>query len=926
MKILGISAFYHNSSAALIIDGEIISAVEEERFTRLKNDSIFPYNSIVFCLKKSKITLNDLDSIIFYDNPNIKFDRFVKTMIAAVPFNYKYYKKHFFQWMNDKLFLEKKITNSLEKIDNNFKSSTTKLKFLKHHISHAASAYYPSNLKDAIIIVIDGVGEWETTTIMQAINGKIKPYKEIVFPDSLGLLYSTFTAYLGFKVNSGEYKVMGLAPYGKDKYSNLIKKEIIKLNEDGSFILNQKYFNYMHDDTEMYNSNFTSLFGHKKREENEEIGEFHIDIAKSIQVVLEEAIINICTNAHSELKINNLVLAGGVALNCVANSKIKELNLFEQIWIQPAAGDAGGAIGAALYDYYQVYSYKINKNKFDFMKGSLLGPEYTNDDAVNILKAYGATYHMKNESEIINDTSLLLANGNIVGWHQGPAEFGPRSLGNRSILGDPRSADMQEKLNIKIKFRESFRPFAPAVLEEDVEKYFSIKKSPYMLFTAEVKNRIEVKEKNGFMNNLKQLRSEIPAVTHVDYSARVQTVSKESNLKFHKLLKTFKSKTDCSVLINTSFNVRGEPIVLTPEDSFKTFMMTDMDVLVIENIILYKDEQKLSINFDKEKEKFIKNDTYKSDDKTKFKNEEDRSLHLREHTPSVKTYVQQKKNFFNISDQYIHKDYLFRTDKDGFICPSKIHNKADLNIVFIGGSTTECMFVDEEYRFPYLTGRILEDTTKKKINSINAGVSGNTSQHSLINLIGKVFALNNLDIIVMMHNQNDLFTLFIYGTYYEKKGERKIYKYNNIDEVKNPDDEWKEFRGKEISYDFERMKNLYSENLKMFIYMCKAKNITPVLMTMVSRSLKNSNNIEWLKKAYLPLEENYGLSVDKYFEMFDTFNDIIRITAKKHDILLIDLALEIDQNKELLYDTIHFNNAGSIQASNIIANKLKEII
>lgn len=925
MKILGISAFYHNSAAALIIDGKIISAVEEERFTRIKNDSSFPYNSIIFCLKNSKIELNDLDSIVFYDNPNIKFDRFVKTMISTAPFNYKYFKKHFFQWMNDKLFLEKNIINNFYKIDKNFIKDKVELKFLKHHISHAASAYYPSNLEEAIVIVIDGVGEWQTTTIMKASKGKLYPYKEIVFPDSLGLLYSTFTAYLGFKVNSGEYKVMGLAPYGKDEYSEIIKKEIIQINSNGSFKLNQKYFNYTHDDINMYSINFIKLFGRKQRQENEEIDSFHINIAKSIQVVLEEAIINICKNAYEELKINNLVLAGGVALNCVANSKIKELELFENIWIQPAAGDAGGAIGAALFDYYQTHHYETNENKFDFMQGSLLGPEYKNNEVLDILNAYGATYYIKNEFEIINETVELLEDGNIIGWHQGKAEFGPRSLGNRSILADPRSSKMQEKLNLKIKFRESFRPFAPAILEEDAEEYFSINKSPYMLFTAEVKNKIEVEKKNGFLENLKQVRSSIPAVTHVDYSARVQTVSEESNLKFYNLLKMFKNKTNCPVLVNTSFNVRGEPIVLTPEDSFKTFMMTDMDVLVIENIILFKNEQKLNINFDNMKERYIKEDSFKLDTKTKYRNEIDRNLSLREHSLCMKTYVNQQSDFFNESDQYIHKDYLFRTDSYGFIQPSNIHTKADLNIIFIGGSTTECMYVDEEYRFPYLVGRILEQNTGKKINSYNAGVSGNTSQHSIINLIGKVFAMENLNIVVMMHNQNDLFTLLAYGTYYSKKGERSIYKYENA-ATQNSDDEWTELRGKKITTNFENIKEEYRKNLKTFIYICQAREVTPVLMTMALRTVQNSNNIEWLKKIYQPLEDDYGIKVDEYIKMFDIFNDIIRDVSREHDIVLIDLASEIEHNKELFYDAIHFNNAGSVRASTIISNTLKEII
>jgi carbamoyltransferase len=923
LKILGISAFYHNSAAALVVDGKIISAVEEERFTRKKNDSEFPVNSIVFCLRDSELCLKDLDAIIFYDNPNIKFSRLISTIIKDIPYNFSYFKNVLFQWVHDKLFLRDKIFKALKNIDNSVSETILdKLQFCKHHISHAASAYYPSNLNKAIILVMDGVGEWQTTTIMKGIDGKIIPYKEINFPDSLGLLYSTFTAYLGFKVNSGEYKLMGLSPYGKDKYSELIKKHLIHINSDGSFKLNMKYFDYTKS-TKMYNQKFCQLFNREARKNNEELDSFHADIAKSIQLVLEDAILKIVKQAHKELKINNLVMAGGVALNCVANSKIKALNLFENIWIQPASGDAGAAVGSALYFYYLQHNYKVDSEQYDFMKGALLGPSYTNQEIITVLDAYGATYKLyENKEELIKETANLMHQGNVVGWHQGKAEFGPRALGNRSILADPRSPSMQEKVNLKIKSRESFRPFAPAILEEYVEEYFDFNTSPYMLFTSQVKNTIKRPGKTNIYESLKEVRSQIPAITHVDYSARLQTVSKQSNLKFYTLLEQFNELTQCPVLINTSFNIRGEPMVLTPEDSYKCFMMTDMDVLVMEDIMLIKSEQKNELDFSLEKQNYLDRDANNEKRHGTYKNGTVRKVVLREHVASMSRYVSYK-SFFNNCDSYIDKKYHLKTDSNGFIQPSKLYEQADLDILFIGGSTTECMYVNPLYRFPYLTGRLIEQKIGKRINSYNSGVSGNTSLHSLILLQSKIFALD-MDMIVMMHNQNDFFYLLTLGSYYTGKGTRSIYS-GELNEWSNKD-EFEEIIGKKLSYDYAIMCKEFSKNLKSFIYLCRARDITPVLMTMAKRDPYNTNNTKFIEDAYSKLNDNYGIDCDEYYKMYDGFNDMIREVANNENCMLVDLAVEIKPCKELFYDTIHLNEAGSVQAARVISDVLVGVI
>ena len=605
--ILGISAFYHDSAATILVDGKIFAAAQEERFTRKKHDSSYPFNAVEFVLNFSNLKLIDVDQIIFYEKPFLKFERLIETYVAFAPKGFKSFSKAMPIWLNEKLFQKKLIFNHLKEHDKNF-NDEKKILFSEHHLSHAASAFYPSPFDEAIILTADGVGEWATTTVAIGKGNKLDIKKEIHFPHSLGLLYSAFTYYTGFKVNSGEYKLMGLAPYGQPKYMNLILENLIDLKEDGTFMLDQKYFNYATGLT-MTNENFDKLFGEKpRRSEDDEITQFHMDIASSIQKVTEKIMLMLTKSLRDEFKISNLCLAGGVALNCVANGKILEEKIFDNIWVQPASGDAGGSLGAALSLWHIDQENPRVINSLDDMKGSYLGPEYSQSYIENELTKIGANFTVIDEDNLISITADDLANGEAIGWFQGRMEFGPRALGNRSILGDPRSSVMQKNLNLKIKYRESFRPFAPSILREDLEKWFNINvKTPYMLMVANISNdkiiQMSDEEKKLFgIDKLNIKRSEIPAVTHVDYSARIQTVHKETNNKYHRLIESFKEKTGCPILVNTSFNIRGEPIVNTPLNAYSCFMGTDLDKLVIGNCYLEKSKQDQSLkkNYTKE--------------------------------------------------------------------------------------------------------------------------------------------------------------------------------------------------------------------------------------------------------------------------------------------------------------------------------------
>jgi len=607
--ILGISCFYHDSAACVLVDGEIISASQEERFTRKKHDSSFPINSINSCLKIADIRLEEVNHVVFYDKPFIKFERLLETYIAFAPKGFKSFLKSMPIWLKEKLFLKKLLHSNFKEIDKNF--SISKLNFSEHHFSHAASAFYPSPFNNAVILTLDGVGEWTTSSVAIGDGNNLKIVKEIHFPHSLGLLYSAFTYYLGFRVNSGEYKVMGLAPYGVPTYKDLILNELIDLKEDGSFRLNMKYFDYPVGLT-MVNKKFAELFGRPIRTpDKDNLDQFHMDVAASIQEVIELIVIKISNALFDEYEIDNLCLAGGVALNCVANGKVLRDSKFTNIWIQPAAGDAGGSLGASLAYYHHELGYERGIIRPDAMKGSYLGPSFSNEDVKKELKDIGAVFTEYNEIEMLDKTAELLSGGLALGWFQGRMEFGPRSLGARSIIADPRSGKMQKQLNLKVKFRESFRPFAPAVLREDLEEYFELKTdSPYMLIVSEINKKLRIDltkdQQNLFgIEKLNIKNSNIPAVTHVDYSARVQTVHSSTNLRFHSLLQKFKEKTGCSVLVNTSFNVRGEPIVCSPEDAFRCFMGTGLDALVIGNYILIKDEQNKNLLADY-KDKFAK--------------------------------------------------------------------------------------------------------------------------------------------------------------------------------------------------------------------------------------------------------------------------------------------------------------------------------
>ena len=600
--VLGISAFYHDSAAALIIDGNIISAAQEERFSRKKHDSRYPFNAIEFVLKNSKVKLSQIDYIVFFEKPFLKFERLLETYLAFAPKGFKSFCMSMPIWLREKLFQKKFLFEKLKEHDDNF-NDINKIYFSEHHYSHAASAFYPSPFKDAVILTLDGVGEWATTTIAIGKDNDIKMLREIHFPHSIGLLYSAFTYYTGFKVNSGEYKVMGLAPYGEPKYKNTILKELIDLKDDGSFRLNMKYFNYATGLT-MTNNKFENLFGQKARNPDKDLlTEFHMDIAASIQAVIEEIVMKLTKSLSKEFKSENLCMAGGVALNCVANGKILKNNVFKNIWIQPAAGDAGGSLGAALAFWYKELGNKRNPNlnKKDEMNGAYLGPSFDNDQIEETLKSLKAKYQKKNDESLFNLIANELKNKKTVGWFQGRMEFGPRALGARSIIADPRSDKMQKELNLKVKFRESFRPFAPSVLREDLSDWFELNcDSPYMLLVSDIKKNLQIPmnendQKLFGINKLNVKRSSIPAITHVDYSARVQTVHKETNPRYYNLIKKFKEITNCPVLVNTSFNVRGEPIVCTVEDAFRCFMGTNLDILVCENFILYKQEQDINL-------------------------------------------------------------------------------------------------------------------------------------------------------------------------------------------------------------------------------------------------------------------------------------------------------------------------------------------
>ncbi len=594
-SVLGISAFYHDSAAAIIVDGKIIAAAQEERFTRIKHDAIYPKNAINYVLKEADLKLSEVDHIVFYEKPFLKFERLLETYVGFSPSGFRSFSMSMPLWLSEKLFQKKMLFDALKEQDNNF-NNIKKINFSEHHLSHAASAFFSSPYDEAIILTLDGVGEWATTTVSLGKNNKINILKEIHFPHSLGLLYSAFTYFLGFKVNSGEYKVMGLAPYGAPKFKNIILDKLIDVKEDGSFRLNMNYFNYATGLT-MTNNKFAKLFNMKRREPEDKLLQIHMDMAASIQVATEEIVLKITRFLSKEFKLVNLCMAGGVALNCVANGKILKDGLFKNIWIQPASGDAGGALGAAQAFYYQELDNKRKILKTDSMNGSYLGPKFTDDQVEVELKNCGAIYKKLTSDKIIKNVAKLLSEEKVIGWFQGRMEFGPRSLGNRSIIADSRSDKMQKNLNMKVKYRESFRPFAPAVLFEKVSEWFEINsESPYMLLVADVKKSKQLqmteKQKNLFgIDKLNVKRSSIPSVTHVDYSARIQTVHKETNPIFHKLIEEFERITDYPVLVNTSFNVRGEPIVCSARDAFNCFMGTDLDVLVCNNFILYKDNQ-----------------------------------------------------------------------------------------------------------------------------------------------------------------------------------------------------------------------------------------------------------------------------------------------------------------------------------------------
>jgi carbamoyltransferase len=596
MRILGFSAYYHDAAACLLIDGKLVAAAQEERFTRIKHDAEFPKNAIDYCLKYAKLKPEDIDYIVFYDKPFLKFERIFETYLAFAPRGFKSFATSLPVWVKDKLFQKKGILTALSEKLSNEVDWGKKLLFSEHHLSHAASAFFPSPFQEAAILTMDGVGEWTSTSLAIGKGNSLSIHREIQFPHSLGLLYSAITYYCGFKVNSGEYKIMGLAPYGQPIYADLIKDHLIDIKHDGSFHLDMQFFDYC-TELKMTNARFDALFGGPARTPEGPLSQREMDLAASIQAVTEEVVIKLAKSIQRETGLRKLCLAGGVALNCVANGKLFKEGIFDQIWIQPAAGDAGGAIGAA----YGAYHLKLNKPRTvqvsDAMSGSYLGPSYSQLDIEQRLTSVGACFTTVSDDQLIEQTAHALVEGKAVGWHQGRMEFGPRALGGRSILADPRSPAVQRLLNLKVKYRESFRPFAPSVLREDLNQWFDLDvDSPYMLLVTEVQKDQQIPmteaEKSLFGIDLLNIpRSTIPAVTHVDYSARIQTVHRETNLRYHQLLTRFKGLTGCPVLVNTSFNVRGEPIVCTPEDAFRCLMGTDIEWLAVGNCILKKEEQ-----------------------------------------------------------------------------------------------------------------------------------------------------------------------------------------------------------------------------------------------------------------------------------------------------------------------------------------------
>ncbi len=603
MRILGVSAFYHDSAAALIEDGVVAAAAQEERFTRKKHDDRFPENAIQYCLDEAGIKLRDVDFVAFYDKPFLKFERLLETYLAFAPSGFRSFKMAIPVWLKEKLFQKDLLRRKFKAFDDDF-DWQNKLLFSEHHQSHAASAFFPSPFEEAIVLTMDGVGEWATTSVAIGKGRELNMVREIHFPHSLGLLYSAFTYYTGFKVNSGEYKVMGLAPYGEPVYKDLILEKLMDVKEDGSFRLDQQYFNYCTGLT-MTNRKFDELFGGPPRKAEEMLTQKHMDLAASVQAVTEDVVLRLTRSLSKEFGIKNLCLAGGVALNCVANGKVLRDKAFENVWVQPAAGDAGGALGAALnaYHLFQQQPRKLN-GAMDGMKGSYLGPELPQTEIEERLAAAGAKFTVLGDDEVIGATADAMADGKAVGWFQGRMEFGPRALGGRSIIADPRSPEMQKTLNLRVKYRESFRPFAPSVLREDVADWFDIDSdSPYMLMVAPVveKRRVEMTEAQQALFGIEKLnvpRSDIPAVTHVDYSARIQTVHKETNPRYHALISAFKERTGCPVVVNTSFNVRGEPIVCTPEDAFRCFMGSEIEVLVCGNCFLKKEDQDPALKLD----------------------------------------------------------------------------------------------------------------------------------------------------------------------------------------------------------------------------------------------------------------------------------------------------------------------------------------
>ena len=601
MYILGISAYYHDSAACLILDGKVVAAAQEERFTRIKHDSSFPYKAIEYCIHEAGIDPSKIENVVFYEKPFLKFERLLETYLAFAPKGFRSFAAAMPIWIKEKLFQKYNLIKSLESIFEDEINWSEKLLFSEHHLSHAASAYYPSPFNRAAVLTLDGVGEWSTTSLAVGDGKKLKVIKEIHFPHSLGLLYSAFTYYTGFRVNSGEYKVMGLAPYGEPKYVDLIKNHLIEIKEDGSFHLDMSYFDYCIGLT-MTNEKFHNLFGGPPRKAETELSQREMDLAASIQKITEEVVIKLARGIAKETGEKNLCLAGGVALNCVANGILSREDIFDNVWVQPAAGDAGGALGAALAAWH----ISLNKDRFhsdqqDEMSGSYLGPSFSDSDIEDFLNDCGAIFHKLDEQKLIEKVGSSLQEEKAIGWFQGRMEFGPRALGNRSIIADPRSKFMQKQLNLKVKYRESFRPFAPSILHEFTSQWFEHNgSSPYMLLVADVKEnqRLQMndEQKNLFgIDKLNVPRSSVPAITHVDYSARIQTVHADTNPKYHSLISYFNDLTGCPMVVNTSFNVRGEPIVCTPADAFRCFMGTELDILAIGNYLLYKTEQDLAL-------------------------------------------------------------------------------------------------------------------------------------------------------------------------------------------------------------------------------------------------------------------------------------------------------------------------------------------